>query len=139
MSKTPTIDCEAEDALKLPPPSPPHAADCDLVPTYTTLNTWLGNGKTNAGDSVDIRFREWRDAGLVKLQYWGQTGMQVESPVGAVVHGMEVVDGATLITLQLGTSCEERVVDDQGIVVAQPGQTINCVPPVLKPCVSLSL
>ena len=128
VSKTPTIDCEAEDALKLPPPSPPHAADCDLVPTYTTLNTWLGNGKTNAGDSVDIRFREWRDAGLVKLQYWGQTGMQVESPVGAVVHGMEVVDGATLITLQLGTSCEERVVDDQGIVVAQPGQTINCVP-----------
>ena len=127
-SMLPSITCSSESSLQLPPPSPPHALDCKLVPTYTTLNTWLGNSQTNAGDNVVITFRTWRDAGLVHLRYWGQTNLHVESPVGAMTKSTEVIDGATVITLQLGTSCEERVVDNQGIIVAQPGQTVNCVP-----------
>ena len=71
----------------------------------------------------------WKDAaGIVRLLYWGQTGLQVEEPVGATVHRTTVIEGDTLIELQLGTSCEDRVVDADGIVVSQPGQMMNCVP-----------
>ena len=65
----------------------------------------------------------------MRLHYWGQTGFQVENPVGATVHGIETVAGVdTIIVLQLGTSCEDRVIDADGIIVATPGQRINCVP-----------
>ena len=129
MSKTPVISCNTADSHNLPPPSPPRQADCPLDPKYTTLNTWIGNDQTSAGDNAEIKFATWRDAALIRLRFWGQTGMQVEGPVGATVYSTEVINGGdTLVTLQLGTSCEDRVVDSAGIVVAQPGQQTNCVP-----------
>ena len=128
MSRAPVISCNAADSHNLPPPSPPHEADCPLQPKYKTVNTWIGNDQTGAGDNVEIKFATWRDAGLVRLRFWGQTGMQVEGPVGATVFSTVVNSGDTLITMQLGTSCEDRVVDSAGIVVAQPGQQTNCVP-----------
>ena len=48
--------------------------------------------------------------------------------MGAAAHGTTVVEGDTLIVLQLGTSCEDRVVDSDGVIVSQPGQQMNCVP-----------
>ena len=118
----PRIECNTASQTSLPPPSPPHATACPLEPTYNTLNTW------DRGENVEIVFRTWRDAGLVHLRYWGQTALQLEAPIGASVKTTTVVDGATLITLQLGTSCEDRVVDADGVIVSQPGQMMNCVP-----------
>ena len=65
---------------------------------------------------------------MVQLRYWGQIGMSVEGTVGAIVTKTQSQGSDTLITLQLGTSCEDRVIDNDGIVVSQPGQQINCVP-----------
>ena len=63
---------------------------------------------------------------MVKLHYWGQTGLRLENPVGATVYST-VATGAsdTLVVLQLGASCQEKVVDEQGILVATPGQKIT--------------
>ena len=118
----PRIECNTASQTALPPPSPPHATACPVEPTYNTLNTW------DAAENVEIVFRTWRDAGLAHLHFWGQTGLQLEAPIGASVKTTTVVDGATLITLQLGTSCEDRVVDADGVIVSQPGQMMNCVP-----------
>ena len=119
---SPAIACSTSSAQAVPPPSPPHASACPLGPTYETLHSW------DSGDNVQITFQDWRDAGLVRLKYWGQTGLQVEGLVGATVSGTTPINGDTLIVLQLGTSCEDRVVDSQGVVVSQPGQQMNCVP-----------
>ena len=118
----PRIECNTISQNNLPPPSPPHAIDCPLVPTYEALRTW------DTGENVQITFQSWRDAGLVRLLYWGHTGLQIEAPVGATLRSTTVVGSDTLIVLQLGTSCEDRVVDDDGIVVSTPGQMTNCVP-----------
>ena len=125
-SAAPQIHCNTAAIRNVPPPSPPHAIACDLQPVYNTLNTWWAGPAP--GENVEIVFRTWKDAGLVRLLYWGQTGLQVEAPVGATVHRTTVIEGDTLIELQLGTSCEDRVVDADGIVVSQPGQMMNCVP-----------
>lgn len=124
-STSPHIECNTATHNNVPPPSPPHADSCPLGAVYKTINTWWA---PPAGENVEIVFRTWRDAGLVRLRFWGQTGLQIESPVGATVHGISVVDGDSLIVLQLGTSCEDRVVDADGVVVSQPGQRMNCVP-----------
>lgn len=127
-SISPIIQCNTDQSSNLPPPSPPHADYCPLGPTYTTLRSWMGSGASQAGDNVQISFRSWKDAGMVQLRYWGQIGMSVEGTVGAIVTKTQSQGSDTLITLQLGTSCEDRVIDNDGIVVSQPGQQINCVP-----------
>ena len=126
-SVEPTISCSTTALQRLPPPSPPGRIRCDLQPEYVKGTSWEG---ANPGENVKINFHSWRDAGFVRLHYWGQTGLQVQSPVHAVVHSSAVVNNGqdTLITLQLGTSCEGTVVDTLGVLVSRPGQTINCVP-----------
>ena len=125
--KDPAISCTTSFLRELPPPSPPGPMHCDLQPQYTTKNSWQGR---TPGQTVEIKFSSWRDAAFVRLYYWGQTNLQVVGPVHAVVHTTSVVnDGKdSVITLQLGTSCEETVIDSLGVVVAQAGQQMNCVP-----------
>ena len=78
---------------------------------------------------LQIKFGAWKDSGLVNVLYWGQMGMSLENIIGATVHGTTVVNGKdTLVTLQLGTLCEDQVVGGEGRMAATPGQQTNCVP-----------
>ena len=59
--KYPTIVCTHEAS---PPPSPPHAADCDLGPTYELVSSW------ETGEQARIRLERWDDGRVFTLTWY---------------------------------------------------------------------
>ena len=59
----PQVSCKA---LAGPPPSPPHAADCDLGMTYEIKEAYLDTA------TFDIHLRRWSTTRTITVAFWGQ-------------------------------------------------------------------
>jgi len=81
--------------IKGPPPSPPHAADCDLSPHYKLTNVWEG------GAAVRIEFGQWVVGRTIHLIFWGESTSLVKEPVHAELIGSADTPGGTRISLKL--------------------------------------
>ena len=59
----PQISCKALDG---PPPSPPHAGDCDLGMTYEIKEAYADTA------TFDIHFKRWSTTRTITVAFWGQ-------------------------------------------------------------------
>ena len=59
----PQINCKA---LEGPPPSPPHAGDCDLGMTYEIKEAYADTA------TFDIHLRRWSTTRTITVAFWGQ-------------------------------------------------------------------
>ena len=101
--KYPTIECTHEAS---PPPSPPHAADCDLGPTYELVSSW------ETGEQARIRLERWDDGRVFTLTWYNEklevtTNGHNAMPVGTVIKG-----GDTVARLKLGLREELHIPTD---------------------------
>jgi len=104
----------------LPPPSPPHAADCDLHPHFRATSTW------DAGEAVEILFDEWEDAREVRIIFWGQNGLRVRQTVGAMLASTEDVADDCVVTMSLGSGCHDGTIANTD--PSNPSNLVNCIP-----------
>lgn len=89
---SPTITCGG--GADVPPPAPPHAADCDLAPEYGAYP--LG-GTREAGSDVTLKLARWVPFRNFMLVYYGQEGLAVSKPQGVTIDRNPEVLGESLI------------------------------------------
>ena len=77
---SPTITCSG--GSDVPPPSPPHPADCDLAPQYGAYP--LG-GTREAGSDATIKLSRWIPFRTFTLVYYAQEGVLVSKTQGITV------------------------------------------------------
>ena len=77
---SPTITCSG--GSDVPPPSPPHAADCDMSPEYGAYP--LG-GTREAGSDVTIKLADWEPFRRFTLIYYGQEALLVSKTQGMTI------------------------------------------------------
>ena len=80
---SPKITCVG--GADVPPPSPPHARDCDLGVEYGAYP--LG-GTREAGSDVTLRLSDWVPGKQFTMIYYGQEGMLVSKPQGVTIDDM---------------------------------------------------
>ena len=78
---SPSITCSG--GADVPPPAPPHAADCDLMPTYGSYP--LG-GTREAGSVVTLKLARWTPFRAFTLVYYGQEGLLVSKMEGGTIQ-----------------------------------------------------
>jgi hypothetical protein len=89
---SPTITCTG--GTDVPPPAPPHAADCDLAPQYAAYP--LG-GTREAGSDVTLKLSRWVPFRTFTLIYYGQEGLAVSKPQGVTIERNPQVIGSNLV------------------------------------------
>lgn len=90
-SLSPHITCRM---VAEPPPSPPHASDCKLQPSYTVKNAW------EEGEIVELNFARWDAGRVVTLTYWGQH-ISVGEVQGALLYDHFPHGADTVVELEL--------------------------------------
>ena len=78
---SPTITCSG--GTDVPPPAPPHATDCDLMPEYGAYP--LG-GTRDAGSDVTLKLLRWVPYRTFTVVYYGQEGLLVSKPQGVTIQ-----------------------------------------------------
>lgn len=78
---SPTITCSG--GADVPPPSPPHATDCDLMPQYGAYP--LG-GTREAGSDVTVKLTRWVPFRTFTLVFFNQEGLSVSKPQGVTIE-----------------------------------------------------
>lgn len=121
LNTNPEIMCSAEIIEALPPPSPPHAIECDLLPKYTVVSAW------DTGQSVKVEFRDWSHARKIRIFYRDQVGLKVTTAVNGYGLTMRTIDKGTEMALMLATSCAEAVTNEKGDLVQATGNQMNCI------------
>lgn len=89
---SPTITCSG--GADVPPPAPPHAADCDLAPEYGAYP--LG-GTREAGSDVTLKLTRWVPSRTFMLVYYGQEGLAVSKTQGVTIDQNPQVLGDGLV------------------------------------------
>ena len=78
---SPTITCTG--GTDVPPPSPPHSTDCDLMPEYGAYP--LG-GTREAGSDVTIKLSRWIPFRTFTVVYYKEEGVLVSKTQGVTVQ-----------------------------------------------------
>ncbi|KAL1502942.1 hypothetical protein AB1Y20_011013 [Prymnesium parvum] len=116
------LSCAA--VARHPPPSPPHAAECELGATYAVTSSW------GEAQMVELRLPRWEVERVLTLRYWGGQFVERVSQLQGGVELTEMWDEADGSVIKLRMLGGEEAAG-RALAAAAPRKiTFQLSPPV---------